>query len=106
MVYLQTWEAFILKNTHRATLRCCFALYQPIAFLRFVEIAVDPLSSLLDNSTLQLNGYTLIQTVYQLACVQTSPISFVARDVPFPRATKEIGDCLHAGNISASFFHG
>ena len=29
------------------------------------------------------------------ACVQTSPISFVARgkgNVPFPHATKEIGD--------------
>ena len=31
---------------------------------------------------------------YLLACVQTSPISFVAR---FPRATKEIGDvCTQA----------
>ena len=34
----------------------------------------------------------------QVACVQTSPISFVARGkVPFPRATKEIGDvCTQA----------
>ena len=85
MVYPQTWEVFILKNTHRATLLCCFALCQPVAFRRFVAIVVDPLSSLLDNSTLHLDGYTLIQTVYQLACVQTSLISFVALDVPFPR---------------------
>ena len=38
-----------------------------------------------------------------LACVQTSPISFVAR-VPFPRATKEIGDdCTQAMNLLTCF---
>ena len=31
------------------------------------------------------------QRLRYFACVQTSPISFDAR-VPFPRATKEIGD--------------
>ena len=40
-----------------------------------------------------------------LACVQTSPIAFVAR--PFPRATKEIGDvCTQArGKLPQKFFN-
>ena len=34
---------------------------------------------------------------HALACVQTSPISFVSRgEGPFPRATKEIGDACNA----------
>ena len=41
------------------------------------------------------------------ACVQTSPISFVARGkgtFPFPRATKEIGDvCTQANVLWGSF---
>ena len=36
-------------------------------------------------------------TLYSIACMQTSPISFVALLFPFPRATKEIGDvCTQA----------
>ena len=44
------------------------------------------------------------QSLALVACVQTSPISFVARGkVPFPRATKEIGDvCTQAIALALS----
>ena len=48
-----------------------------------------------------LDHYAVRKIRDAVACVQTSPISFVAcgkgTDVPFPHATKEIGDvCTQA----------
>ena len=46
------------------------------------------------NKYIGNNKLVLLICALDLACVQTSPVSFV---VPFPRATKEIGDvCTQA----------